>query len=199
MCAVLLASLAHTIGGGNPPGPATIALSLAFSGPFAIVMVGSRQSIVRAGLAAVAAQFALHSLYSLTAGENAVGAALAPSPLHASAGHHGSSLVLSADTSAAAHDEHFGSAMLVTHVFAAALTVAAIALTDRVLDSIQSVARGIRLTWILVVTPLVPPNGVHHSPAVDFVVAPHGVAFLQPSLTRRGPPRLHFAAFAATP
>ncbi|WP_164990352.1 hypothetical protein [Agromyces albus] len=197
--AILLASLAHTIGGGNPPGAATIALSLAFSGPFAIVMIGSRQSTVRAGLAAAAAQFTLHALYSLTAGENIVGAAGAPLRPHADADHLRSSLVLGVDASAAAHDEHFGSAMLVAHVCAAALTVAAIALTDRVLNGIQVVARGIRLAWILVAAPLVPPTGMHLSPAVGLVVAPHGVAFLQSSLSRRGPPQSRFAAFAATP
>jgi hypothetical protein len=197
--AILLASLAHTLGGGNPPGPATLALSLAFSGPFAIAMVGSRQSTVRAGLAAAAAQLALHALYSLTAGENVVGTPLAPAHPHAATAHLGSSLMLGGDTSAAAHDEHFGSAMLIAHVLAAALTVAAIALTDRVLDGIEALARGIRLAWILVVTQLVPPSGVHHSPATDLVVAPHGVAFPHTPLSRRGPPQSRFAAFAATP
>ena len=195
---MLLASLAHTLGGGTPPGPATIALSLAFAGPFAILLVGSRHSTARAGVAAVAAQLVLHGLYSLTAGESAVGISLVPSHRHSVDHSNAASLVSGPATSAAAHDESFGPGMLLTHVIAAALTVAAIVWADQVLESLRVAARGILLAWILVATPIVRPSVAHRAPAAEPVVAPNGVERLLPSLRRRGPPRRHSAALAAT-
>jgi hypothetical protein len=165
--ATLTASLAHTFGGGTPPGLLTTALALAFSVPFAIATVGRRAGLARAGVAALGTQLALHALYSLgTAGAtvltDASGGAL-QSHTHA----HGGTVGLPAgDTAgmlpvpnaevaanAGTHDAHSGVWMLVTHTTAALLTIVFIAGADRVLAAVAASARGIRIALVLTRAP----------------------------------------------
>ncbi len=194
--AIVFASLAHTVGGGSPPGAVTIALALAFSAPFAIVIVGGRQSTPRAALAAVGAQLALHALYSLTPRAGAIGSAPAPSP--ASGQHHSSGAGSFFSSAAPVHDEHFGPAMLVAHAVAALLTILAVALADRMHDAVRFAARGIRIARIVLAAPLVPPLRAHLAPAAPRDVGPDATSLLCTALRYRGPPRQHLAALAAT-
>lgn len=194
--AIVSASLAHTIGGGAPPGFVTIALALALSAPFAMVVVGGRQSTPRAAFSAVGAQLALHALYSLTPRAGAV--AVAPVPGADQPHQHGGGTAMLFSVGAPAHDEHFGPAMLVAHSVAALLTVVAVALADRMHDAVRFAARGIGVAHIVLAAPLVPPLTAHVTPAAPRVVGPDASSLLCTALRYRGPPRQPSVALAAT-
>lgn len=196
--AIVFASLAHTIGGGSPPGAVTIALALAFSAPFAIAIVGDRQSTPRAVLAAVGAQLALHALYSLTPRTGASAAAPALSAVPGLQHQHSPASGLLVTGGAPAHDEHFGPAMLVAHAVAALLTIVAVALADRMHDAVHVAARGIRIARVVLAAPLVPPLRAHLGPAAPREVGPDATSLLCTALRYRGPPRQRLAALAAT-
>ena len=194
--AIVSASLAHTIGGGAPPGVVTIALALALSAPFAMVVVGGRQSTLRAALSAVGAQLALHALYSLTPRAGTV--AVTPAPTAGRSHHHGTGPAMLFSAGAPAHDEHFGPAMLVAHSVAALLTIFAVALADRMHDAVRFAARGIHFARIVLTAPLVPPLTAHVAPSAPRVVGPDAASLLCTALRYRGPPRRLHAALAAT-
>jgi len=194
--AIVFASLAHTVGGGAPPGAVTIALALAFSAPFAVVVVGTRQSTPRAAFAAVAAQLALHALYSLTPRAGSI--AVAPATPTGQPHLHGADAAMLFSAGAPVHDEHFGPAMLVAHAVAALLTIVAVALADRMLDAVRFASRGIRIAIFVLTAPLVPPLTAHVAPAAPREVGPDATSLLCTALRYRGPPRQPFAALAAT-
>ena len=63
--ATFVASLAHTVGGGTPPGPVALLVALAFSAPLAMLLTGARARLVRTAAAALVAQAALHLTYAM--------------------------------------------------------------------------------------------------------------------------------------
>ncbi|MCM3656257.1 hypothetical protein M3147_03220 [Agromyces mediolanus] len=186
----LLASLAHTIGGGSPPGFVALAVALAFSVPFGILMVGRGARWPGAALAAVVAQLALHATFSLSAGSSPSGLAAGADPhaLHASAGPVSREAWLAvAGTGQPGHSEHFGAAMPVAHLVAALLAVASIALADRTVRALARAARGILVAVELFLVPLT------EAPAIVARVADRPVRVsalrrLAQVLVRRGPP-----------
>jgi hypothetical protein len=206
--ATFTASLAHTLGGGTPPGLLAVALALAFSVPFAIATVGRRSSVARAGVAALGAQLALHALYSLgTAG--AAGTALMdasgrtisshthahPDPVGlATSSDPAGVLAIPGADAAVAHGAHPGVWMFVTHVVAAALTIVFIACADRVLAAVATSARGIRIALVLAHAPL----GAPHAPARRTPVVARTIGAARDlhllSTRRRGPPMAAAAA-----
>lgn len=207
--ATFTASLAHTFGGGMPPGLLAIALALAFSVPFAIAIVGRRGGLVRGAAAAIGAQLALHALYSLgtpgtTMLTDASGRALVPhAHVHPGAaglpvaGDAGGAFALpGAETAAGAvaHSAHPGVWMFVTHAAAALLTVVFIAGSDRVLAVVAASARGIRTALILTHAPLGAPRlPARRGPgAVRAIGAARDLHLL--STRRRGPPVVVAAA-----
>lgn len=192
--AILFASLAHTIGGGTPPGLVTIALALAFSVPFAILIVGGRQSTPRAAIAAVGAQLALHALYSLTPRMDLVTTAPAPGHPH----DHSSTAAIVVAAGDPMHEEHFGPVMLAAHVVAALLTIAVVVLADRVQGALSFVASGIRIAWVVLAAPLVRPLRAHLAPSGPRVVGATATSLLYTALRYRGPPRQPLAAHAAS-
>jgi len=214
--ATLAASLAHTLGGGLPPGPLAIVLALAFSVPFAVAMVGRRVAAraggARAAIAAVGAQLALHACYSLGAGaggptrlrvtdaSGGTRSSLMDGHSHGIAGvvdsAPGAASALAQATepaSVAAHAGHPGAVMLLTHVIAAVLTVAFIARADRVVAAVATTARGIHLSWLLTLEPSPSPGRAAHRPDTDPVIGVRRDRQLF-SLRRRGPPLAGAAA-----
>ncbi|GAA2036451.1 hypothetical protein GCM10009819_21320 [Agromyces tropicus] len=129
--AVLAASLAHTVGGGRPPGMLAIVLALAFGTPIAMVLVGRRTTRLRAAAAALAAQVLLHVLYALGSPTTGVAGAVDPHALHA-----GGTIPL--DLFVAVDHGHAG--MPVAHVVAAALTLAFLSALDRSAALVAAVA-----------------------------------------------------------
>ena len=123
--ATFVASLAHTIGGGAPPGPVALAVALAFSAPLAMALSGARARMLRTAVSALVAQGVLHLTY-------AIGTPSTPSMR----GHATAHLSLPA-----ASVDHGDAWMPVAHLAAAALTLAALVAGDRVFDAVRRALR----------------------------------------------------------
>ncbi|MRX44435.1 hypothetical protein [Agromyces kandeliae] len=189
--AVLAASLAHTVGGGTPPGPVALALAFAFSVPVAMLVVGGRMPLLRASVAALVAQAALHLLYAVgTPGSDALGAAA----VDAHALHAGGTIPLDAFVAV----DHGHAAMPVAHVAAAALTVAFLAVLGRSVAAVAAVAgalaRGIRLLVTVLTGAAAPaPRDVARPVSRRDGPSALGILLLS-SLRHRGPPEVLAAA-----
>ncbi len=146
--ATFVASLAHTVGGGAPPGPLAWLLALAFSAPLAMLLSGARARLVRTAVSALAAQGALHLTYAMGGA-----APLDPAP---HAGHDHSSVHLPA--SPVATVDHGNAWMPVAHLAAAAITLAALMLADRMLDAVGRAVRVIVRRLNLIPAPVVAPS-----------------------------------------
>lgn len=188
--ATLVASLAHTVGGGAPPGPLALALSLAFSVPLAMVVTGERMSLLRASAAALAAQAALHLLYALGAGVAGAAPSVAP---HAA--HPGSTPI---EFAVVAVDHGHAVAMPVAHVVAAALTVAMLGMFERAVAGVAlasgALVRGVRLLASVLRGLPVPTAPGHAYPVVSREAPPSLAILLLSSLRHRGPPWASSAA-----
>ena len=77
MFATFVASLAHTLGGGTPPGPLALLVALAFSAPLAMLLADARARPVRTAVSALVAQAALHLCYAMGGTSPAASAAAA--------------------------------------------------------------------------------------------------------------------------
>lgn len=188
--ATLVASLAHTVGGGAPPGPLALALSLAFSVPLAMVVTGERMSLLRASAAALAAQAALHLLYALGTGGAGAAPSVAPHASHAARAPIGFAVV--------AIDHGHAVAMPVAHLVAAALTVAMLGMFGRATAGVAlasgALVRGVRLlASILRGLPAPTAPGLAH-PVVPREAPPGLGILLLSSLRHRGPPWASSAA-----
>ncbi|MFB9959111.1 hypothetical protein [Agromyces bracchium] len=188
--AVFAASLAHTVGGGTPPGPVALALSFAFSVPVAMLLIGGRMPLLRASVAALVAQAALHLLYSV--GTAGAGGAVATVDSHAL--HAGATIPLDAFVAV----DHGHAAMPVAHVAAAALTVAFLAVLGRSAAAVAAVggalARGIRLLVAAVAGAPRPARGDARPPVSRRDGPPRLGILVLSSLRHRGPPTALAAA-----
>jgi hypothetical protein len=188
--ASLVASLAHTVGGGAPPGALALVLSLAFSAPLAMLLVGGRMPLLRASAAALAAQAALHLLYAL--GTPGAGFATSAAP-HTS---HGTPVV-HLDGAAVVVDHGHAVAMPLAHLVAAAATVAVLALLDRAVTAsavaFGTVVRGIRLL-VGVLRGIPAPATPARVVPMPWTGPPNPGILLLSSLRHRGPPWASSAA-----
>jgi hypothetical protein len=189
--ATLVASVAHTVGGGTAPGPLAVVLSLAFSAPLAMVLTGPRMPLIRASAAALAAQAVLHLLYSVGAGGAARAASVAPH-----SGHDGT-LALDVGAAAVAVDHGHVVGMPLAHLVAAALTVIALALVGRAVRAVAAAfgtaIGGLRLL-AAVLAGLPVATAVRHRVPVVRRDAPALALVLLSSLRHRGPPASPVAA-----
>lgn len=165
--AVLLASVAHTLSGGEAPPLWLGATVMILAAPLCVTLVGRRRSLSGLAAAVAAAQLVLHAAFA------AVGTA---TPLSGIRGHHHA-------TSALAAVDPGVTVMTLGHAVAAGVTFLALAWGERLLAAI---ALGIRrllrvLPLFGCVTPFAPPAIARH--AVNVIAA----SFLD-CVTRRGPP-----------
>ncbi|MDR6906534.1 hypothetical protein J2X63_002220 [Agromyces sp. 3263] len=139
--ATFVASLAHTLGGGTPPGPVALLIALAFSVPLAMLVTGARARLARTIVAALVAQASLHLCYALgSAGP------IAPSGGHAGgvgsaghAGHAGRATVTHTLTMPPGVALDHGHAwMPLAHLVAAAITVLALVSANRAVAAVVS-------------------------------------------------------------
>jgi hypothetical protein len=192
--ATIVASLAHTVGGGTPPGVLALALSLAFSAPLAMALSGERMSLVRTSASALAAQAALHLLYALGAPSAGPAASVAG---HAS---HGAAAPIRFDAAGLALVVDHGHAvtMPVAHVVAAALTVAMLAALGRAAEAVAvafgTAVRGLRLLAAVVGAQPVATAVRYVIPAARRFGPPDLGLVLLSSLRHRGPPASSIAA-----
>ena len=146
--ATFVASLAHTAGGGAPPGPVALIVALAFSVPLAMAITGARARVARTAASALVAQAALHLTYAMG------GAAPLDSTMHADHHHAGAHL----PAVPVAIVDHGNAWMPVAHVVAAAFTLAALMLVDRFVDALGRVVRVLVRRLTLVPSPVVAPS-----------------------------------------
>jgi hypothetical protein len=167
--ATFVASLAHTIGGGAPPGPVALSVALAFSAPLAMALSGARARMLRTAVSAVAVQAILHLTY-------AIGAPAGPSM----SGHASAHLSVPA-----ASVDHGTAWMPVAHLGAAALTLGALVASDRVAGAVARAVGVVvrRLTSMPV--PVAPP--VFSMPA-DAPRPRFAARLIVSGLGSRGPP-----------
>lgn len=182
--AVLIASTAHTLAGGDAP-PLWLAVAVAIlAAPLCIALVGSRRSGARAlprlAAAVATAQIALHAAFAAV-GDTAPRAS-APGAPTVAAHHHTldmSALLGSAPSSITAMD----ATMTAGHVCAAALTFLVLAWGEQL---IAAIARGIRQ---LLRRRALSPHRPHLRPApVAGRDAPVATRLLFLCAMRRGPP-----------
>lgn len=188
--ATFTAALAHTIGGGTPPGPLALALGLAFSAPLAMLLTGARAARVRTGVSTLVAQASLHLCYAVVGGAGLTwpaSTAASPADLAGHAGHlaPGSSMPLGAVSTAPGLVDHGHEFMPFTHAVAAVLTFVTLVAGERVL---MAVARTVRLfvrrltsvpAAVVVASPRSAPTG--ERPTLI-------VRLLHAALSSRGPP-----------
>lgn len=146
--ATFVASLAHTLGGGSPPGPVPLMVALAFSVPLAMALTGHRARLVRTAASALVAQAALHLTYAMG------GAAPLESATHV--GHHHAGVQLPASPGVAV--DHGDAWMPVAHLVAAAVTLAALVLGDRVLDAFGQAVRVLVRRLTVIPAPVAAPT-----------------------------------------
>ncbi len=190
--ATLVASLAHAVGGGAPPGVLALALALAFSVPVAMVLSGERMSLPRASASALVAQAALHLLYAIGTGGAGPAASVGAHAAHAAGATPAIQLAgLTVDHGHAA-------AMPLAHVLAAAATVAMLAMYARAVSAVAlafgTLARGIRLLGSVLRGLPVPAAPGLTRPPVQAEVRANTSLLLLSSLRHRGPPVVSFAA-----
>ncbi|MBM7505828.1 hypothetical protein ACFPER_01845 [Agromyces aurantiacus] len=191
--ATLVASLAHTIGGGTPPGPLALTLSLAFSAPLAMVLTGRRMPLVRASAAALVAQAALHLLYAV--GTPGPRLSTSSSGLGAHGGHDAPVVHLAGG--ALVVDHGHAVTMPLAHLVAAAATVVALVLVERAASAVSvafgTVVRGFRLVAAVLHGVVAPPAAPRVTAALRFGPPSLGILLLS-SLRHRGPPWASSAA-----
>ncbi len=188
MFATFVASLAHTLGGGSPPGPVALLVALAFSAPLAMLLAGARARPVRTAVSALVAQAALHLCYAMGGASPTASATVAGTGAHAGHVHHGAAL---AALPVSAPVDHGHVWMPVAHLVAAALTLAALVLADRALDAIAAVVVGFVRRLTTIAAPLAVPS--LRIPA-DAPRARLVGALLHAALGSRGPPVVPVAA-----
>ena len=180
--AVQTAALFHVAGGGAPPAPVAIALTLAFAVPLCVALAGRRLARIRVALSVVASQALLHALFTLGAGTPASGAAHAGA---AHAGHVGHVALPVLDAAVPP--------MLQAHALAAVVTTAALLTGAHALDAAE---RCLRLAIRRILDAVVLP-----APAIAGPVAASSRSLLLDrlaafgALRHRGPP----AALALLP
>ncbi|HET8779756.1 MAG TPA: hypothetical protein VFM66_06760 [Agromyces sp.] len=188
--ATLVASLAHTVGGGAPPGLVAILLALAFSLPLAMLLAGpgvaARARLARTSISALVAQAALHLCYALGAASVAL-----PIATNGHAGHAGtgSGVAMPFDAAMAAPVVDHGHALMpFAHLVAAALTVVALALADNVFDVLHRCVRMLvqRLTSLPTPAVVVPLRSVVVVADPPRLIGVH----LRSALWSRGPPAM---------
>jgi hypothetical protein len=156
-------------------------VALAFSVPLAMALTGARARLARTAVSALVAQAALHLTYAMG------GAAPVDSAMHA--GHHHAGAHLPAAPVATV--DHGNSWMPVAHLAAAAFTLAALLLVDRVADALGRAVRVLVRRLTLVPAPVVAPSlRVRVAGPRPRLVG----ALLHAALGSRGPPAVPVAA-----
>ncbi len=186
--ATYTAALAHTVGGGTPPGLLAIALALGFSAPLAMLLTGGRGRLVRTSISTLVAQASLHLCYAVLGGASlTVPAVAATSPGAGIAGHagHDSPSGLGDALTTPGLVDHGHEFMPLTHAVAAALTLLAVVAGDRVLRAIGRTVRLFvrRLTSTPVVVVVAAPRLAAAGDRPTLIAhLPHA------ALSSRGPP-----------
>lgn len=170
--ATVLAAVSHTVGGGMPPHPLLIvAVAVLLIAP-AAVLIGRRPSFARTTTTVVLSQLVFHLLFHFLGGTWSSASVVS--------GHsHMHDVVLGPVVAAALPD----APMLLAHMIAAVLTVAALHKGERMLRGIAAWVQA----RLLPALPAVPAR--HRAPALPVpLVLAVALAPLRTTVARRGPP-----------
>jgi hypothetical protein len=191
--ATFVALFSHVAGGGAMPGAAAIALSMAFSIPFCMILATARASLWRTTISIAISQFVFHAFFSSMAAAAVAHAVAVP---HAGIPHAGilhDAMLHDVPLSIAVHGGPSGGSdltMWLTHAGAAILTIAAYAWGERAWASIRQTARSMFASVLrrASATPL--PRGMDAArPSSDDEPTRDLGTILSPS-RHRGPPLL---------
>ncbi|MET1017054.1 MAG: hypothetical protein ABWX76_09555 [Leifsonia flava] len=196
--ATLLAGLSHSIGGGAgaqvPFGVGTV-IAFAFAAMVCVALAGRTLSLGRLAASVVLSQLAFHTLFAVSGSSLQV-------TTNPAAHHDASAHLLQLGTSGAAgalehagHSSHPGTSMILAHVLAAVVTIAALHRGERALLTVARVTG--RLIAVLI------ESGPRLSPVVHVrvtaravVLLPRDLLVVLSSMRHRGPPRSTALAFA---
>lgn len=172
--AVFVAAFAHVAGGGQAPQPLAVAVSLAFAGILCVPLAGKTLSLTRLAMSVTGAQAIFHTLFALSGGQGG--------PILT--GHHGT-MTLPA-TQLAEHGAAGAQPMVLAHLIAAVVTIAALRFGESAFWGIVARARAgmPRLRGHLPVV-IATPRAV---PAPERELVPTRLRELAASVSRRGPP-----------
>ncbi|KQO97560.1 hypothetical protein [Leifsonia sp. Leaf264] len=194
--ATLLAGLSHSIGGGVgaqvPVGVGTV-VAFAFAAMVCVALAGRTLSLARLAASVILSQLAFHGLFAVSGSSLQV--TTNPAAHHDTAAH----LMQQLGTGGAAaqmggHPAHDGTAMILAHILAAVVTIAALYRGERAARATVHAAGRLIAVLIVGAPRLVPVSDVRLS-ARAVVLLPHDLLVVLSSMRHRGPPRPF--AFAA--
>ncbi|WP_061963161.1 hypothetical protein [Demequina aurantiaca] len=189
----LVALGSHVLAGGAMPSAPGIAVPLLLSTAVCFQLAGRELSLWRLGIAVVASQWIFHQLFVL--GAPGVGLS-SHGGIHA--GHDVGSISVTGGGQLHAHG---GSGMTVSHLAAAAITVAALFKAEQLLAALATGAARVRSsvgsrTWAGLLARLLAPSVLLNSPSPAATVndqdaCPPELDAASSPVSRRGPPVLH--------
>ena len=174
--AVFVAAFAHVAAGGHAPDWLAVAVSLAFAGILCVPLAGKTLSLTRLTISVAGAQAVFHTLFALSGGQ---GGAI-------TSGHHGT--VTFTATQLAEHGSDGAQPMVLAHVIAAVITIAALRFAETAFWGIVALAKA-GMPRLRVPT-LVPFAAPAPAPAPERDLVPTRLRELAASVSRRGPPAL---------
>lgn len=183
VAATATAAASHTLAGAEAPAPAILALATAFAAVVCVLLSGRTLSLARLAVSVLLSQLAYHSLFLVTGSGGDV------SVVGATAGGHfhgGGTVELVAGS--AGHSAHTP-LMLVSHLVAALVTVAALRHAERVFWTLGSAVLRVVVRLVARASALLEPLAA--SVAVLGAVepsAPRALDAVLRTLRHRGPP-----------
>ncbi|KQX08073.1 MULTISPECIES: hypothetical protein [unclassified Leifsonia] len=190
--ATLLAGLSHSIGGGAgaqvPFGVGTV-IAFAFAAMVCVALAGRTVSLARLAASVVLSQLAFHGLFAVSGSSLQV--TTNPAAHHDASVHLLNQIESGGSIEAmgqAGHLSHGGTGMIVAHVFAAVITIAALHSGERAMLAILRAAGRLIAVLVAGAPRLVPVVEIRLS-ARALVLLPRDLLVVLSSMRHRGPPR----------
>lgn len=195
--ATLLAGLSHSIGGGVgaqvPVGVGTV-VAFAFAAMVCVALAGRTLSLARLAASVILSQLAFHGLFAVSGSSLQV--TTNPAAHHDTAAHLMQQLGTGGVVAQmAGHTAHDGTAMILAHILAAVVTIAALYRGERAARAVVHAAGRLIAVLIVGAPRLVPVSDVRLT-ARAIILLPHDLLVVLSSMRHRGPPR-PFALAAA--
>ena len=186
VAATATAAASHTLAGAEAPAPAILALATAFAAVVCVLLSGRTLSLARLAVAVLLSQLAYHSLFLVTGigGDVSVVGATAGGHFHGS----GTVELVAGGAGGAGHSAHTP-LMLVSHLVAALVTVAALRHAERVFWTLGTAVLRVVVRLVARASALLEPLAA--SVAVLGAVepsAPRALDAVLRTLRHRGPP-----------
>ena len=183
-----VALLSHIAGGGSMPGVLGIVVPLMFSALVCVLLAGRRLSIIRLSLSVAVSQVLFHTLFVLGVAHGSTSMAMPSGHLS-----HGAPVTLDVSSMPMMHNGHAGADMLLAHIAAGVVTIAALHRAETLLSTATTIKEFVlaRLVPAVLAALASPALPARVTPRTDMpILRPLGV---YPETTAlRGPPALSF-------